>query len=216
MSGNHTQATENEHSALVSTPFNNTPHMTQRTIFNTPIIRPLLLGMSRLVLKVSGWTVVGEIPKDLKQCVVIAAPHTTNWDLPTSLMIAFALKTDLQWIGKKTIFRFPFGGLMRWLGGVPIDRSQSNNMVAATVEKFQTLPVLRIMMAPEGTRSTVKQWKSGFYHIAHGAQIPIALGFVDYKNRRGGILGTFKTSGDYEADLAAILKQYQPIIDANA
>ena len=179
------------------------------TIFTTPILTPLLRQASRTILKLSGWQVVGEVPPDLKHCVVIGAPHTTNWDLPTSLLIAFALDAEMQWVGKASIFRFPFGAVMRFMSGIPVDRSQSSNMVAATVAKFHSEPVLRLLMAPEGTRSNVTEWKSGFYYIAHGAKVPIVMAFVDYKKRRGGIGGIFYTTGDYEADLAAIKAAYQ-------
>jgi 1-acyl-sn-glycerol-3-phosphate acyltransferase len=181
------------------------------TMFTTPIIRPLLRGFSRITLKLLGWKVVGNMPEDIKQCVLIAAPHTTNWDMPLSLMIAFSLKTQLHWVGKQSIFKFPFGGLMRWMGGIPVDRSHANNMVNATIEKFKEFPELRIMMAPEGTRARVTQWKSGFYHIAHGAQVPIVLAFVDYKNKRGGIGKMFTTSGDYEKDIIVIREFYKPL-----
>lgn len=179
------------------------------TIFTTPILSPLLRKTSQAILKLSGWEVVGEIPPELKHCVVIGAPHTTNWDLPTSLLLAFALNAEMQWVGKASIFRFPFGTLMRFMSGIPVDRSKSGNMVTATVEKFKSEPVLRLLMAPEGTRAQAEQWKTGFYYIAHGAQVPIAMAFVDYKKRRGGIGGVFKTTGDYVADLGAIQAAYQ-------
>ena len=188
--------------------------MLSKTMFSTPIIHPFLRFMSVSILRLLGWKVQGEVPIGLNKCVLIAAPHTTNWDMPFSLMIAFALNTRLHWVGKDSIFRFPFGGLMRWMGGIPVDRSQSTNMVEGTVTTFAQYEELRIMMAPEGTRSKVKQWKSGFYHIAHGAQIPILLGFVDYKNKCGGVLGVFETSGDYEADLKKIKAHYLPYMGA--
>ena len=187
--------------------------MLQNTMFTTPIIHPLLRMLSIVMLKVCGWRVEGEFPKELKQCVVIGAPHTTNWDMPFSLMIAFALNTPLYWVGKSSIFRFPFGFLMRWMGGIPVDRSKSHNMVEATITKFSSFSELRIMMAPEGTRSEVQSWKSGFYYIAHGANVPIVLGYIDYKKKRGGILGVFTPSGDYEDDLKLIQARYQPYMN---
>lgn len=186
--------------------------MQQRTIFNTPIVQPALKAISRFVLRLRGWKVEGEIPDGLSQCVLIAAPHTTNWDMPFSLMIAFVLDTPLYWVGKSSIFKFPFGGLMRWMGGIPVDRSRSTNMVAATVEQFKQCPELKIMMAPEGTRSDVKAWKSGFYHIADGARVPIVLGFIDYANKRGGILGSYIPSGNYEQDLKEIQAKYGALL----
>ncbi|MCP4598464.1 lysophospholipid acyltransferase family protein [Neptuniibacter sp.] len=187
--------------------------MLHKTMFSTPVFQPCLKWISRSVLKLLGWKVEGEVPEDLKQCVLIAAPHTTNWDMPFSLMIAFVLDTSLYWVGKQSIFKFPFAGLMRWMGGIPVDRSRSNNMVDATVEQFAQHAELRIMMAPEGTRSEVKEWKSGFYHIAHGAGVPIALGFIDYKNKCGGIKHIFHTTGDYEQDLQEIKSFYKPYFD---
>lgn len=183
------------------------------TMFTTPVIRTLLRGFSRVMLKLLGWKVIGSMPEDTKQCVLIAAPHTTNWDMPLSLMIAFSLDTQLHWIGKQSIFKFPYNGLMRWMGGIPVDRSHANNMVEASIAKFKEFPELRIMMAPEGTRARVKQWKSGFYHIAHGAQVPIALAFVDYKNKRGGIGKFMSTSGDYEKDMQEINAFYKPLLN---
>ncbi len=182
--------------------------MQKTTIFTTPVVQPLIKGLSKLILKLLGWKVEGSMPLEARRCVLIAAPHTTNWDMPFSLMIAFALDTPLYWVGKDSIFKFPFGGVMRWLGGIPVDRSRSTNMVTATVEQLQQHDELRIMMSPEGTRSKVKQWKSGFYYIAVGADVPIVLGFIDYKQRRGGILTTFTPSGDYETDLKQIQQCY--------
>ncbi len=186
--------------------------MLYKTMFSTPVIHPLLRFLSVFTLRLLGWKVEGEVPKDLKKCVLIAAPHTSNWDMPFSLMIAFALDTRLHWIGKDSIFKFPFASIMRWMGGIPVDRSKSTNMVDATVATFAQYDELRIMMAPEGTRAKVEQWKSGFYHIAHGAEVPILLGFIDYKGKQGGVLASFETSGDYEKDLEQIQRYYKPFM----
>lgn len=183
------------------------------TMFTTPIICPLLRGFSRIMLKLLGWRVVGSMPEDIKQCVLIGAPHTSNWDMPLSLMMALSLDTQLHWVGKQSIFKFPFSGLMRWMGGIPVDRSHANNMVEASIAKFKEFPELRIMIAPEGTRARVKQWKSGFYHIAHGAHVPIALAFIDYKNKCGGIGKFMTTSGDYDKDMREINAFYKPLIN---
>lgn len=98
--------------------------MASYTLFSTPLITPCLRLLSRFILRVSGWKIEGEIPAELKRCVIIGAPHTTNWDLPISLMIAFSLNSQLNWMGKASIFRFPFGGIMRWLGGIPVDEKK--------------------------------------------------------------------------------------------
>ena len=104
-----------------------------RTIFDTPVINTLLRGFSVFFLKVTGWKVHGSLPEGGTKSVLIAAPHTSNWDLPLTLMVAFALRLTVYWMGKKSLFRPPFRGVMMWLGGVPVDRSKSTNLVAASV-----------------------------------------------------------------------------------
>lgn len=189
--------------------------MASYTLFSTPLITPCLRLLSRFILRVSGWKVEGEIPAELKRCVIIGAPHTTNWDLPISLMIAFSLNSQLNWMGKASIFRFPFGGIMRWLGGIPVDREKTTNLVAATVAQLNTQPELRILIAPEGTRAKTKGWKSGFYYMADGAKVPLVLAFVDYPNKRGGIGKIMPTSGNFEADMQTIMAFYQPLMKNN-
>lgn len=189
--------------------------MASYTLFSTPLITPCLRLLSRFILRVSGWKIEGEIPAELKRCVIIGAPHTTNWDLPISLMIAFSLNSQLNWMGKASIFRFPFGGIMRWLGGIPVDREKTTNLVAATVEQLNTQPELRILIAPEGTRAKTKGWKSGFYYMADGAKVPLVLAFVDYPNKRGGIGKIMPTSGNFEADMQTIMAFYQPLMKNN-
>lgn len=182
----------------------------RRTMFNTPVVSDFLCLFSTLVLKLTGWKVEGQLPADVKKAVVIAAPHTTNWDMPFSLMMAFKLRLPLYWMGKKTIFKFPFGPLMRWMGGIPVERSRSTNMVDSTIELFNQHDNLLIMMAPEGTRAQVQEWKSGFYYMANGAQVPIVLAYIDYKQKRGGIGPIYQTSGDYPKDLQEIKAFYEP------
>ena len=116
--------------------------------------------------------------------MLIAAPHTSNWDLPYTLMVGFALRLNLYWMGKESIFRPPFGALMRWLGGISVDREQSTNLVAASVEALRAAdgPV-QLMVPPEGTRSKARYWKTGFYHIAQGAQVPIVMAYMDYSTQ---------------------------------
>ncbi len=182
----------------------------RRTMFNTPVISDLLCLFSTVVLKLTGWKVEGQLSTDVKKAVLIAAPHTTNWDMPFSLMMAFKLRLPVYWLGKKTIFKFPFGPLMRWMGGIPVERSRSTNMVDSIVQLFDQHDNLLIMMAPEGTRSQVQEWKSGFYHMANGANVPIVLAYIDYQQKRGGIGPLYQTSGDYPKDLQEIQAFYQP------
>jgi len=160
--------------------------------------------------QMAGWRIAGEIPPDRKM-VVIAAPHTTNWDLPIMLAVAFHYRVDLKWMGKDSLFKGPFGWLMHALGGIPIDRSKANNVVDQMVKIYNDTDDLLVAIPPEGTRSKVRYWKTGFYNIAHGARIPIAYGYLDYKNKTGGIGGKLITSGDYDADLEKIKAFYGKI-----
>lgn len=181
------------------------------TMFDTPVIKVLLRWFSIVTLKLAGWKAEGEIPKELKKCVMIAAPHTSNWDLFYMLLIAFVLRARIYWMGKEQIFKPPFKHLMMWMGGVPVDRSKSNNMVQASIDAIQNNEQLFLIVPPEGTRSKVTYWKTGFYHIAHGAGVPILLGFLDYKRKAGGIAGIFNTTGDIEKDMTEIKRTYAPV-----
>ena len=152
------------------------------TIFDTPIINTLLRALSVTFLKLSGWKIEGSLPADGNKSVLIAAPHTSNWDLPYTLMVAFVLRLNIYWMGKEQIFKPPFRGLMRWLGGIPVQREKSNNLVAASIEAIKAARgPLQLVVPPEGTRSNTRYWKTGFYYIAVGAQVPIVMAYLDYK-----------------------------------
>ena len=181
------------------------PSMTVR------IVRPI----AHAWLRAGGWTVVGEMP-DVPKFVIVAAPHKTNWDLPNALAVGFHYGLRIHWMGKESLFKWPFGGFMRWLGGISVDRSKKSNAVQQAVDAFASAEQLVIVIPPEGTRSDVDRWKSGFYFIAHGANVPIALAFIDYANRRTGVAGVFQTTGDYEADLARIHAVYAPFMPKRA
>jgi 1-acyl-sn-glycerol-3-phosphate acyltransferase len=181
---------------------------------NKPAIRPslivrLLRPIAWLWLKAGGWRVVGEMP-DLPKFVIVAAPHKTNWDLPNALAGGLHYGLRIHWMGKESLFKWPFGGFMRWLGGIAIDRSKRNNAVAQAVEAFAAADRFVVVIPPEGTRGEVSRWKSGFYHIAHGAKVPLVLAFIDYKRREIGVARVFDTTGDYEADLVRIQAVYAP------
>jgi 1-acyl-sn-glycerol-3-phosphate acyltransferase len=161
-------------------------------------------------LKMLGWKIEGEIP-DIKKFVIIAAPHTTNWDFPITLAMTFVLKIKIYWMGKAAIFRWPFGSVSRWLGGIPIDRSQSLNMVEQSVQAFKKMDNLIMVIPPEGSRKAVSYWKTGFYHIAEGANVPIVLGYLDYRRKVGGIGPTFYPTGRIEEDMREIKAFYATI-----
>jgi len=151
-------------------------------------VRRILKPISKIWLKLSGFEVLNSDPS-LRKCVIVAAPHTSNWDMPHTMAVGTELGLEFNWLGKDTLFKRPWGGFMKWLGGVPIDRRKSGNYVDTLVREFQERENLILVMAVEGTRSRTDHWRSGFYHIAKAADVPIVPGYLDYKAKRGG-LGT--------------------------
>ena len=159
----------------------------------------------------------GKLPPDAAKSVLIAAPHTSNWDLPYTLMVAFALRLSVYWMGKTSIFKPPFRGVMMWLGGIPVDRAQSNNLVAASITAImQATSPLQLIVPPEGTRRGTRYWKTGFYYIAEGAGVPIVLAYLDYEKKIGGLGPVFQTTGDVDADMLAIKAFYAGVKGKNA
>jgi 1-acyl-sn-glycerol-3-phosphate acyltransferase len=188
-----------------------------RTIYTTPVVNTLLRGFSLAFLKMTGWTVEGSLPPQATRSVFIAAPHTSNWDLPYTLMVAFVLRLNPYWMGKQSIFKAPFGGVMRWLGGIPVNRAQSNNLVAASADAIRAADrPLQLIVPPEGTRSKTRYWKTGFYYIARTAQVPIVMAYMDYATKRSGLGPLFQPTGDVDADMAAIKAFYAPFKGKNA
>ena len=183
----------------------------KRKIFNTPVITPLITALFAFLMKVTGWTVVGERPTHLRKFVAVVAPHTSNWDAVIVLMTSFALKLDAHWMAKHTLFRFPFGGFMRWLGAVPVHRSLNGDVTEAIARQFAQSESMVIGISPEGTRSTVTQWRTGFWYIAQRAKVPIVLFFIDGEHKRCGFLEEFISSGDVDTDLELIQKKYKNI-----
>ncbi len=188
-----------------------------RTIFTTPVVNTLLRGFSLAFLRLTGWTVEGALPPQAAKSVFIAAPHTSNWDLPYTLMVAFALRINPYWMGKHTIFKAPFGPVMRWLGGIAVNRDQANNLVAASAQAIREAdgPV-QLIVPPEGTRSKTRYWKTGFYYIAQTAGVPIVMAYMDYSTKRSGLGPLFQPTGDVDADMAAIKAFYAPFKGKNA
>ena len=188
-----------------------------RTIFDTPAVNTLLRGFSIAFLRLTGWKIEGSLPPDGQKSVLIAAPHTSNWDLPYTLMVAFALRLRIYWMGKEQIFKPPFRGLMMWLGGIPVQRESANNLVAASVQAIQAADgPLQLVVPPEGTRSKVRYWKTGFYYIATGAGVPIVLAYMDYERKLSGLGPVFHPSGDLQDDMLRIQAFYAPFKGKNA
>ncbi len=154
-----------------------------------------------------GWTVIGPIPEPRK-FVVIAAPHTSNWDFVYFIGATRKLGAHLSFMGKKQLFRWPFEKAMRELGGIPVDRSASKNYVQQMADEFCTRSEFMLTIAPEGTRGKVGQWRTGFYHIAMEAGVPLVFGVMDYKRKFVGLSEVFQPTGDYEADMIKIRAYY--------
>jgi len=184
------------------------------TIHDTPGVIHFMRLLSWLVLKLAGWKVVNVVPVS-GSYLIIAAPHTSNWDFPLGIAIALHLRLKVYFIGKHTLFKGVAGPIMRWLGGIPLNRQASKNFVDASIEAYADNDNLILAIAPEGTRSGVDRWKTGFYHMAKGANVPIALAYFDYSNRTGGIGKMLITTDDMAADMQSIEDFYRPIKGKN-
>lgn len=166
-----------------------------------------VVWLGRAGLALAGWRAVGERPREAKY-VLIAAPHTSNWDFPLMLLCGIALGVRPAWVGKATLFRAPLGWLMRALRGIPIERASANNMVEQLAAEFGKRDTLALAMPPEGTRAHAPHWKSGFWYVAQAAKVPIALGYVDWARKEGGIGAPITPSGDAHADMERIRAFY--------
>ncbi len=158
-------------------------------------------------LRVAGWKMDGDRPP-VDRYVIIAAPHTSNWDMPFMLAMAFVYDIPVRWMGKHTLFKAPFGPLFKRLGGIPIVRHRPGGVVGQMVEHFENNESLVLMVPAEGTRSHVDYWKSGFYHIARAADVPVVLSYLDVGTKVGGIGPSLELTGDIGADMDKIRAFY--------
>ncbi len=170
----------------------------------------LMSWLGRLFLKVMGWRLEGS-PPDVPKYVLIAAPHTSNWDFPLMLAMTFAFKIQCVWMGKHSMFRRPFGVIFTWLGGIPVDRSSSHSVVEQTIQVFQSRKEIVLAVGPEGTRKKTDHWKKGFYYVALGAKAPLAFGFADYERKVIGFGPALMPTGDIQADMEVIRDFYKDI-----
>ena len=170
----------------------------------------MLRKFARFLLRIGGWTPVGGVLDDPK-AVLVAAPHTSNWDGYWALVYKVAVGLDVRFFAKKSLFWFPLGNLLRWLGAIELDRSRAVNAVDQVIAEFERHESFYLGLAPEGTRSRKPGWKSGFYRIARGANVPVYIGFLDFGNKRVGIGPKVELTGDPEADLDVIRKHYEGI-----
>ncbi|MFK7914958.1 MAG: 1-acyl-sn-glycerol-3-phosphate acyltransferase [Pseudomonadales bacterium] len=143
-------------------------------------------ALSRLLLRLFGWQLQGNAPT-APRFVFIASPHTSNWDFIWMLLAASALGFKISWLGKHTLFKAPFGGVMRWLGGVPIKRDSGGDYVTQIAAQFAAASTLALAVPVEGTRGRSEHWRSGFFYIAQAAQVPVVFSYLDYGRRLVGI-----------------------------
>jgi 1-acyl-sn-glycerol-3-phosphate acyltransferase len=143
------------------------------------------------------------------QAVIVIYPHTSNWDFPVGLLTKWIIALPIQWLAKDSLFASPLGPWFRRLGGIPVNRNARSGVIGQLVERFRADEPLRLVIAPEGTRSRTVHWKSGFYHLARAANVPVGLGFIDYGRREVGIGAWIALSGNATVDMARIAAFYR-------
>jgi len=160
--------------------------------------------LSKLFLKIMGWKLVGGVPKEVKKAVLVCAPHTSNWDFPLALASFTIANLKVNYFIKKSWFFFPLNFLFKATGGVPVDRSKNHGMVDSMTLLLKESDEMIVVVPAEGTRSWVPKWKTGFYHIAKSAEVPIIMGYVDFKKNEVGFGPLLNISGDFEKDMTKI------------
>lgn len=182
----------------------------RNTIFDLPLFEKIMPDIAVSIMKMCGWQIEGNVP-DIPKFVAIGAPHTSNWDFPIAMLTLFAFQLKASWMGKDSLFRGIFRPFFLWLGGIPIDRSKSNNLVRRSIQVFEANDEFILLIPPSGTRSKTASWKTGFYYIALGANVPIVLGYADFRRKVCGFGPVFYPTGDMETDLRKIQSFYADI-----
>jgi len=165
--------------------------------------------LSKFILKIAGWKIIGDIPPEVTKALFIIAPHTSNLDFFIGRLYCFAKRIPIKVMIKKESFIWPIGGLLKKAGGMPIDRSVSTSLVDQIVQMFKEHDPFFFAITPEGTRKRSDKWKSGFYHIAHKANVPLLLSTIDYEKKEAGIGRVFYVTGDFEKDFKEIEDFYR-------
>ena len=168
----------------------------------------MLKIVSRYILSALGWQVDAQLPSE-KKFVIIGAFHTSNWDFPLGILGLWAMGLKASWVGKHTLFRGPLGPIFKLLGGIPVDRTVHTGFIQRIAELYESRDQMALTIAAEGTRSKTEHWKTGFYHIATAANVPIALGYLDYGNKKLGVGATLYPCGDINKDFEIIREFYQ-------
>lgn len=173
-------------------------------------------AIGKFWLKVLGWTVHPELPPEIKKCVVVMAPHTSNWDFFIGHLGFWGVyKVKAHFLMKKSFFVPPLSWILKRMGGIPVDRSKKTNLTQQIKEQFDRSAALTLVIAPEGTRSYNPDWKRGFYYIAKAANVPIVLGSIDYPSKTAKIFHVFETTDDVEADMKNIQALFKPFTGKN-
>jgi len=170
---------------------------------------PLAAALGRLSMRLTGWRFEGPFP-DVRKMVMIVAPHTSNWDFPVGLQAKLALRLGGVFIGKHTLFRWPIGIVMRALGGIAVDRGAASGFASEVARALRAAERMTVVLAPEGTRKLVPQWKPGFYRIAVLGEAPILPVGFDYPRRVVFFAPLFHPTGDYDKDLAELRSYFRP------
>lgn len=164
-----------------------------------------------LLYRVRGWKAVGTVPEP-RRFVLIAAPHTSNWDFVNFLGLAGDLGIKPHFMGKLSLFRWPLTRFMKQMGGIPVDRRGGTNVVQQMVDEFARRAEFILTVAPEGTRGKTQKWRTGFYQIAIAAKVPLVVGFMDYGKKTGGLGPLIWPTGDFRADMLKVLDTYRTCI----
>ncbi len=169
----------------------------------------MLKWLSRILLRIWGFKWTGADPETIDKKVYAVYPHTSNWDFPLGILIKFAIPLNVNYVGKDSLFKWPYGFIFRKLGGIPVDRKHRTNFVDMMVEQYSKYDKLSFALAPEGTRKRVKKFKSGFYYIAYKSKVPLILVKFDFMNREVHFSEPFHPTGDYKKDMALIVAHFK-------
>jgi 1-acyl-sn-glycerol-3-phosphate acyltransferase len=172
-------------------------------------------GVSSFILRKLGWEIVGDYPHDIQKKVIIVVPHTSNWDFPLGLLFRSSLKAKIHFVGKESLFRFPHGFIFRWLGGFPVKRDKNYNQVDQIVQYFNDRNEFALTLAPEGTRKKVDKLKTGFYHIAVKAKVPIVMIKFDCAEKQFVIHQPYYPTGVIEDDMKFVTAFFKGTIGLN-
>lgn len=166
----------------------------------------------RFIFWLIGWKIDPNAPSDIKKCVIVVGPHTSNWDFVLGKMAFMTYGVKTKFLIKKELFFFPLGFILKAMGGIPVDRKKTNNLTEAALEYFKQNETMYMVFSPEGTRSYNPNWKKGFYYIAQKAQVPIYICYIDFGTKTGGFNSLYYPTGDVEVDInhiKEVLKQYK-------